>query len=494
MFPTACFLANDIIAHNTSLLTSLILYRIGKLRRTRGAVISATQAQAKKVLSVCKDYIVNPAYRMVFPDILPSHSRAWTDSQFTVQRPEGIKDPTLVAYGIDGALLGARLDFIAVDDILNRQNTATKDQRDKVFEFFDSMVMSRLEHDAQVIVSNSAWHQDDLLHRLERQGWPVIRMQINGDVYIKDGITGGIARKTKVGKKEVTKVEPWDHPLLVPTEKDAADQSFGERCRIQGHKDDDVLWPERFPDGPGLLERLRERHPITSEFNRLFMSMCRDDGEAMCKAEWIEKCKAKAREMKVFSLTESRHGGDTYTGVDLAFSKSDSADYCALFTFEVLDSGHRKILDIERGKWSGAELKAKILDVHNRYDSILRVENNAAQQMIVDLLAQENIGLPIKGHTTGQNKANISTGVHSIFNDMAHGLWLIPNDANGRVHKNVQIWIDESLYYTPEAHTGDVLMASWFAREQARLYGALRPKNAEDTARDHGMGLNIMAR
>jgi hypothetical protein len=139
-------------------------------------------------------------------------------------------------------------------------------------------------------------------------------------------------------------------------------------------------------------------------------------------------------------------------------------------------------------------LKDKILATHHRYDSILRVENNAAQKMLVDILAQENIGLPIKGHATGQNKANISTGVHAVFNDMAHGLWLIPNDKQGRVHPNVQVWIDECLYYTPDKHSGDILMASWFAREQAREFGALRPKTAADTATNHGMGLELMSR
>ena len=32
----------------------------------------------------------------------------------------------------------------------------------------------------------------------------------------------------------------------------------------------------------------------------------------------------------------------------------------------------------------------------------------------------------------------------------------------------VLAWIQEMLYYDPEAHTGDRLMASWFAREAAR--------------------------
>jgi hypothetical protein len=304
-------------------------------------------------------------------------------------------------------------------------------------------------------------------------------MQITGDIYVQDDIL------------EAEKEAFWDHPMLEPVPVDhAEDVSLGEHLRIKGRTPELGLWPERFPDGIGLIKRLRDRHPITSEFNRLFMSTCRDDGEAMCKAEWVELCKKNARDRGIHTMTGKRVGGDTYTGVDLAFSKSDSADYTAIFTIEILPSMHRKILDVQFGKWSAPEIKNRILDVHNRYGSIVRVENNSAQKMLIDLMADENRGMPIKGHTTGNNKANPTTGVHAVFNDMAHGLWLIPNDAAGRCHPAIQRWIDECLYYTPDSHTGDLLMSSWFCREQARAYGALRK---EEQGKNSGLS-GLLAR
>jgi hypothetical protein len=37
----------------------------------------------------------------------------------------------------------------------------------------------------------------------------------------------------------------------------------------------------------------------------------------------------------------------------------------------------------------------------------------------------------------------------------------------------VQQWVDDCLYYQPDAHTGDVLMAAYLAREQAREFGMM---------------------
>ena len=51
---------------------------------------------------------------------------------------------------------------------------------------------------------------------------------------------------------------------------------------------------------------------------------------------------------------------------------------------------------------------------------------------------------------------------------MSAGAWVIPNH-DKVMHPEVAEWVDEMLYYDPRAHTGDRLMASWFAREGVRL-------------------------
>lgn len=445
----------------TATTIAYLLWRIGREPHKRGVIVSATAEQAKKILVTIRDYLVSPLFRYIFPNAKRSREHAWTDTAITLERPRGIKDPTLMAVGLDTKRIqGSRLDLIYVDDLLTNENCGTKEQRDKVATFLVEKFVSRQELNGKVIFTNTVQHPDDALHRMEAQGWATIRMQVTGDIFVRDDVA------VKDGLQPA-----WDDDELIPAAD--GDTIFGEHLRLKGRKPFDVLWKELYPDGPRFLQTMRNRYPISVTFNKLFMCTARDDDEALCKAEWIEKCKKAARDRGIHSLTESRSGTSTYTGVDLAFSKRTGADYSAIFTFEVLASGHRQILDIQFGRWSAVDLKAKIVQTHRRYDSVVRVENNGAQDLLVQLLVDENVGISIRPHQTGNNKVNPLTGIHAVFNDMAHGWWLIPNDVDGRCHPAVQRWIDECLYYVPDKHTGDVLISSWLAREQAREYGDL---------------------
>ena len=62
--------------------------------------------------------------------------------------------------------------------------------------------------------------------------------------------------------------------------------------------------------------------------------------------------------------------------------------------------------------------------------------------------------------------------------------WVVPSGAGGdRVSPEVQAWIREMLYYSPTAHTGDRLMASWLAREALRLHSASRTQHLDTLSR-----------
>jgi hypothetical protein len=87
---------------------------------------------------------------------------------------------------------------------------------------------------------------------------------------------------------------------------------------------------------------------------------------------------------------------------------------------------------------------------------------------------KQTAAIPIVPFTTGRNKAHPEFGVESLAVEMSNGQWIIPND-NGVCNPEVQHWIDEMLFYQPSIHTGDRLMASYFAREGIRL-GAPPPR------------------
>ena len=94
----------------------------------------------------------------------------------------------------------------------------------------------------------------------------------------------------------------------------------------------------------------------------------RDDASALCKSEWIEACKRKAREMKVHGFVQRYTGKNiTFTGIDLAVSPGEEHDDTCFFTYEMLPNGLRKILEIDDGQWDGPTIVAKLIDKHRRY-------------------------------------------------------------------------------------------------------------------------------
>jgi len=414
----------------------------------RGAIVSATQTQAEKPLGMVRDYIESsPELRIVYPELIPSLRKgdSWSQTELTINRPPGIRDASLVAVGYRGAIDGARLRWVVVDDLLNDENTLTPEQRDAVHHWFDTSVMTRLDSKgSKVIVMNTAWHQDDLVHRLEKMGWPLLRMGVSGYIEIVN--------------------TDFDSDLIRPSSPGSLE------CRLVANDPDpenrQTLWPERISiEG---LEELRRTH-LPSTVSKTFEQRCRNDADAQCKEEWITRAKERGRGLTFVS----RYDGPepTFTGVDLGIATNEQAADTALFTFKVDSRGYRTILNIEAGKWDGPTIIRKLIATQRAYNSVLRVENNAAQDFIRQFALAEDVALPITAHTTGRMKAHPEHGVQGLFIELSNGAWIIPCDDLLQVDAITLRWINACLFYSPAKHTDDVLMACYFAREQAKKYG-----------------------
>jgi len=381
-----------------------------------------------------------------------------------------------------------------VDDILDEENTRTPEGRKKVKRWFDTTVLTRRDvRNAKIVVTNTPWHHEDLTYALEEAGWPTLALDCDGNIVI-------------------TNAPDWDTDEIRPSKDNKArDESAtlsrkellelerAEKFRLATHDPDPVdevtLWPDMFTRD--VLDKIREAM-AEFEFNQLYRMIPRSDEDALCKRDWIELCKAKARAEGIYGLTQSYRGANpTFTGVDLAVGRGDEHGFTALFTFEVLPDNRRRILDIEFGRWGGPVIVRKIAEKTEAYGSIARVENNAAQEFILQFTLDMDITVPIQAHHTGKNKADPTFGVISLFIELEHGAWLIPNDPAGRCENAVQKWIDECVYYRPPPqHTGDVLMASWFAREQAKECGfaSTQQNKRSELSAGGSIAANLLAR
>jgi hypothetical protein len=229
-------------------------------------------------------------------------------------------------------------------------------------------------------------------------------------------------------------------------------------------------WEERWSNE--RIEQRRRELGLT-EFARQMLCKPRDDDSARFKREWVEAGLKKGLGLATLAqLDVLPTGCATFTGVDLGVQTKESADQTVLFTILVHPNEDRQVLCVEAGRWSGPDIVRRIIDTHRRYRSIVYVENNAAQDFVLQF-AREHGAIPVRPFTTGRTKAHPEFGVESLAVEMQNAKWIIPNH-EGHCDREVRAWLDELLAYSPFDHTGDRVMASWFAREGARAFAANR--------------------
>ena len=408
----------NIIAHVESAKTAnlsigRVLFELGKNPNTRCVIVSNTVAQATKIVRSIAGYLdKSKELKEVFPDLRQAETGPWTNTQLTVKRKGSPKDPSVQATGVHGSIVGARIDLLILDDLLDYENARTPGLREDLWNWVHSTLFGRLTANSRVICVGNAYHRDDFLHRLEQNApyWKTVRYPVIRD----DGTPS---------------------------------------------------WPDRWP-----LERISQKRdelgPV--EFARQLLCKARDDAEARFKKEWLDTCMARGNGRTLqHAVAAPPPGCSIYTGVDLAVQQHSSADLTAFVTIMVYPNGDREILNIESGRMAGPQIIQKVQELYHRYQGIFFVENNSAQDFLLQFMRQSS-AIPVKPFTTGRNKLHPEFGVEGLAAEMSMGKWIIPN-RDGNMHAEVSALVNDMLYYDPKSHTGDRLMACWMAREAARL-------------------------
>lgn len=406
------------IEHGKSASISIgrVLFEIAKNPGIRVGICTNTgghNSLGVKLLRAIKQYIEkSPELHEVAPRLVVGDY--WTQTAITVARPYISKDPTVQVFGLHGDVMGARLDLIIFDDVLDWEVTRTKAQRDATSSWIDSTVLGRLVEGGRVWAIGNPWDPDDAYHRLaKRPGWSSHTFAAN----LADG---------------------------------------------------SPRWPARWS-----LERLaRKRADLgPSEAARQLDCRSRSDESSRFQEAWVNLCLARGdgRQMQ-HHLQRVPLGCRVLTGVDLGVQEKDANDPTAIMDVLIHGDGTRELLCIESGKWAGPVIVSKILDHYRRYQGYVWVENNAAQDFIVQF-TQDAAAIPIRGYTTGRTKAHPEFGVEKIAAEMSNAKWIIPNIGRA-CHPEVEGFVNECLFYHPAAHTGDRLMAAFFIVEGERLLDA----------------------
>lgn len=98
---------------------------------TRILVLSAENSLAGRMVSHVRHILENHPWCV---ELIPTNKKDWASGRITVNRPIGIREPSVICQGIHGNITGMRADLIICDDVEVPNTTNTAQKRENLRE------------------------------------------------------------------------------------------------------------------------------------------------------------------------------------------------------------------------------------------------------------------------------------------------------------------------------------------------------------------------
>jgi predicted phage terminase large subunit-like protein len=157
-------------------------FTIGKLTHLiaedphiRIGLMSNTDTQAYAFSAAIRDTLEqNERFIELYGDCVSR--KKWTDAEWLHKDSRHVKDRTVFARGVGGAIVSKRFDLIVCDDILDEENTATPEQIEKVRNWFWKTLYPCLVPGGVILVIGTRWADGDFYEELmspapKGKGW-----------------------------------------------------------------------------------------------------------------------------------------------------------------------------------------------------------------------------------------------------------------------------------------------------------------------------------
>lgn len=192
----------------------------------------------------CRNTIRLPVFKQIFPNCDLRKGSAASD------RLETMEGGIAAFVGVGGSTTGRGADFLIIDDpIKDREQANSRIEREKQWDWFNDVAMTRLsDFAARVVIIMTRWHEDDIVGRLTDP------------------------KNDKYSEKEAAKWKILALPALA------------EENDPMGRKKGEALWPNKFP--ASMMESIRNANP--RGFSALYQ--CRptpEDGEFFRRDHFI---------------------------------------------------------------------------------------------------------------------------------------------------------------------------------------------------------------
>lgn len=391
------------------------LQAIAKNPSARILIANATYDNACSFLTEIKRHLrFNEKIQWFWGD-LSANAEVWNVDSITLAASKR-KEPTIKCMGVGGNLTSQHYDIIILDDLVNKDNVTSKDQIQKVINFYREC-SNLLEPGGEMIIIGTRWHDSDLY----------------GYIMDKDN---GIVGDYDVFKR----------------------QAHGEGLFDEDPDKPEILFEDKF-DKKHLQKLFKELGPYLYACNYLNDPV--PDDQADFKQEWFQDYEPESLRGKPLNK---------YVMIDPAISVEKDADYTAMVTIGIDENRNIYILDIVRERFKPKQLIDQIFELWYAYSPIkIGIEDVAFQKSLQYALSQEMhsryVYLPITPlKPAGRNKDQRIKGLQPLY-------------ANRKVlhHRGVKniLNLEDELLRFPRGKHDDIIDALSYALDLG-IYPAKR--------------------
>lgn len=324
---------------------------------------------------------------------------------------------SISAVGVGGSLTGKGANLIIVDDpIKNDAEANSPEARDKIYEWFNATLLTRLEPNGVVILVMTRWHEDDLAGRLLKQ-------------------------------------KKWDRIVL---------PAIAEKNDLLGRKVGEALWEKRYPSaslidikdsiGSYWFSSLYQQSPAPAE-GGIFK---RSDFRYYEQIDGIAKSKEFLIEMSEMEL---------FFACDLAISTSEKADYTVIAVFAADKEKNLIVIDVVREKILPSKHIELVRELYEKYKP-LQIGIETVQYQASLFYSLSNMGLPVTKLVPKKDK-------------VSRALPLAAKIEAGKVYFNKTINcladMENELLNFPNAKHDDIVDALSYAVEMSNKISEVQP-------------------
>lgn len=327
------------------------------------------------------------------------------------------RNGSISAVGVGGSLTGKGANLIIVDDpIKNDAEANSPEARDKIYEWFNATLLTRLEPNGVIILVMTRWHEDDLAGRLLKQ-------------------------------------KKWDRIVL---------PAIAEKNDLLGRKVGEALWEKRYPRaslldikdsiGSYWFSSLYQQSPAPAE-GGIFK---RSDFRYYEQLDGIAKSKEFLIEMDELDL---------FFACDLAISTSEKADYTVIAVFASDKEKNLIVVEVVREKILPSKHIELVRELYEKYKP-LQIGIETVQYQASLFYSLSNMGLPVTKLVPKKDK-------------VSRALPLAAKIEAGKVYFNKSInclaEIENELLNFPNAKHDDIVDSLSYAVEMSIKISEVQP-------------------